>query len=393
MVAGDGDLHWYVSRDGGQHGPLSTRDMVMLAEAGHLLASDYVWMTGAPDWVPAGSVEGLVPAPVAPRQLGFSEALALQGRRGLAAEAAVDRRAVDSHREPSPLTDARYVPHLARSRSLTRLSEGSALASWQAARQRPLVPASGAAAAAGSTAAVAWAVTATAEPVGAVGWQQALAEVGPPAADRAPSTTPAIGLPVVPDAAAELQAPQAAQASGAGLMSQVSGLLGAVRGKVDDLSAWAPAHMQSALGQMHAFGWSDLVGALAAAFAGMNIRTLDDLMDDMRMRNVARLMLDHLPWSARTCISLTIGEEGMERLVLGIRDWLRARIPAEQRGRDIGPLVNDMLGSEAIALHFRTLFDDLKTRLILPLASRQALPTTAPMAMLPAPGQAALMPA
>lgn len=62
--------HWYLARDGRQHGPLSQLEMAKLVELGHLRATDLVWRPGFADWRPAPSVFDLgtpqTPKPVMP---------------------------------------------------------------------------------------------------------------------------------------------------------------------------------------------------------------------------------------------------------------------------------------------------------------------------------------
>jgi hypothetical protein len=62
---------WYYLRQGQQVGPVEDSEIRRLAETGQLLASDYVWSPGLPQWQRLGSVPGLMPpvlgtAPPAP---------------------------------------------------------------------------------------------------------------------------------------------------------------------------------------------------------------------------------------------------------------------------------------------------------------------------------------
>jgi hypothetical protein len=334
--------------------------MVLLSRAGHLQSEDYIWFSGQTDWLPAPSVPGLMPEQAAPRQLGFSEALQRNRTNGEA-----PRPIVLDIAPRRGTTSEMYVPHLAR--SLTRLSEGSALAAWKAARATHAVPLT---------------ATAPGRPIRMTGALPAAAVTSPGA--NAMSVAVAAAVPATATASAAIEPanvtaehrPQSVAmepATGPGFLQHVSSLLGAVRSKVEEVAAWAPARLQAATGQLHAFDWNHLVAALAQAFERMQVRTLDDLMDDARMRNVAHVVLDTLPWSARTCIVLAVGEAGMEGFVLRIRDWLRVQIPDGYRQQDIGPLVRQLLGSQAIAAHFQGLFADLKQRLLAALGTEPAL--------------------
>ena len=78
-------IHWFIARDGRQHGPVSDMEMRKLVELGHLRHTDLLWRQGFPDWRPApavfvGSPQGSSPnaAPTAterPRQQGASPSL------------------------------------------------------------------------------------------------------------------------------------------------------------------------------------------------------------------------------------------------------------------------------------------------------------------------------
>jgi GYF domain 2 len=46
-------LHWYIARDGQQHGPISDAEMKKFVELGHLDPYDLLWRDGIPSWYPA----------------------------------------------------------------------------------------------------------------------------------------------------------------------------------------------------------------------------------------------------------------------------------------------------------------------------------------------------
>lgn len=54
---------WYFSSKGQRVGPVSESELRSLVASGRISASDLVWQTGQPDWVPASSVPGLFQGP------------------------------------------------------------------------------------------------------------------------------------------------------------------------------------------------------------------------------------------------------------------------------------------------------------------------------------------
>jgi hypothetical protein len=53
----------YYSSNGKRLGPVSETELRNLAATGRITASDLVWRTGQPSWIPAASVPGLLPGP------------------------------------------------------------------------------------------------------------------------------------------------------------------------------------------------------------------------------------------------------------------------------------------------------------------------------------------
>ncbi|MCW1883901.1 GYF domain-containing protein [Luteolibacter flavescens] len=53
---------WYYAKDGQQHGPVSTDEIVRLFGTGSISPGDLVWREGMVDWKPAGEVPELAPA-------------------------------------------------------------------------------------------------------------------------------------------------------------------------------------------------------------------------------------------------------------------------------------------------------------------------------------------
>ena len=49
---------WYLLQDGKQFGPLSDRDLLLLAERGALKADGMLWQPGFADWKPAHEICG-----------------------------------------------------------------------------------------------------------------------------------------------------------------------------------------------------------------------------------------------------------------------------------------------------------------------------------------------
>ncbi len=60
---------WYYCHDGRQGGPIAWAELCNLAGTGQIAADDLVWQAGTPDWVPARTVAGLLPAVQSPPQL------------------------------------------------------------------------------------------------------------------------------------------------------------------------------------------------------------------------------------------------------------------------------------------------------------------------------------
>jgi hypothetical protein len=56
------DRAWYYASGGQQRGPVKTAQLKQLATSGELKPEDLVWCDGMPNWAPAGSVKGLLPA-------------------------------------------------------------------------------------------------------------------------------------------------------------------------------------------------------------------------------------------------------------------------------------------------------------------------------------------
>jgi uncharacterized membrane protein len=54
---------WFMMRGGQQYGPYPDADMRKFAAEGNVAATDYVWNDSMTDWVQAGTVPGLLPAP------------------------------------------------------------------------------------------------------------------------------------------------------------------------------------------------------------------------------------------------------------------------------------------------------------------------------------------
>ncbi len=59
-----GETSWHIKRHGQSTGPVTDLELACLAHANHLYATDLIWCNGMPDWVPAGSVTGLLPRPL-----------------------------------------------------------------------------------------------------------------------------------------------------------------------------------------------------------------------------------------------------------------------------------------------------------------------------------------
>ena len=60
--------NWYLKRGDKEYGPLSHRELLLLAGLGKVQPSDQMWAVGFPSWVPAHFITGLLRPPLAPRQ-------------------------------------------------------------------------------------------------------------------------------------------------------------------------------------------------------------------------------------------------------------------------------------------------------------------------------------
>ena len=67
MSSMETNIHWFIARDGRQHGPVSDMEMRKLVELGHLRHNDLLWRQGFPDWRPAPAVFAASPAPQVPQ--------------------------------------------------------------------------------------------------------------------------------------------------------------------------------------------------------------------------------------------------------------------------------------------------------------------------------------
>jgi uncharacterized RDD family membrane protein YckC len=57
------DGMWYFAQGSEQRGPVSAQELIQLAASGALTPQTLVWQQGMPNWVPAGTVPGLIPSP------------------------------------------------------------------------------------------------------------------------------------------------------------------------------------------------------------------------------------------------------------------------------------------------------------------------------------------
>jgi hypothetical protein len=55
-----GVWEWYLRRDGKEYGPLSHRELLLVAGLGKVRSQDRIWAPGLPSWVPAGWIPGLL---------------------------------------------------------------------------------------------------------------------------------------------------------------------------------------------------------------------------------------------------------------------------------------------------------------------------------------------
>jgi len=60
---------WLYSRDGTEHGPVSSSELMELAKNGQLLPTDFLWKEGMAEWKPASSFPKLFPAQATPDEM------------------------------------------------------------------------------------------------------------------------------------------------------------------------------------------------------------------------------------------------------------------------------------------------------------------------------------
>jgi hypothetical protein len=60
------EQQWYFAQAGQQQGPFPESTLRQMLASGQLSPADVVWRPGMPQWAPAGSVPGLMPAQAAP---------------------------------------------------------------------------------------------------------------------------------------------------------------------------------------------------------------------------------------------------------------------------------------------------------------------------------------
>lgn len=67
MTAANGEIQWFIARDGKQYGPVSDAEMKKLVELRHLKPADLVWRPGFPEWRQAQAVFPPAPQPPQPK--------------------------------------------------------------------------------------------------------------------------------------------------------------------------------------------------------------------------------------------------------------------------------------------------------------------------------------
>jgi GYF domain 2 len=72
VQAAQGAAGWHLKRDDKQFGPLTDRELLLLAERGGLRAGDLLWKPGYDGWKPVGAVRNVAasnasPAPSIPQ--------------------------------------------------------------------------------------------------------------------------------------------------------------------------------------------------------------------------------------------------------------------------------------------------------------------------------------
>jgi hypothetical protein len=72
---------WYLKQDGKKYGPLSHRELLLVAGLGKVRSKDRLWAPGFPIWVPAALIPGLLRPPITLAPLALSRILKAAPRR------------------------------------------------------------------------------------------------------------------------------------------------------------------------------------------------------------------------------------------------------------------------------------------------------------------------
>lgn len=89
-----GVWEWYLKRDGKEFGPLSHRELLLIAGLGKVRSGDRIWAPGFPSWVPADLIPGLLKPSLTLSALTFSRSWEATLQRCKASWFRVNQRAV-----------------------------------------------------------------------------------------------------------------------------------------------------------------------------------------------------------------------------------------------------------------------------------------------------------
>jgi hypothetical protein len=199
--------------------------------------------------------------------------------------------------------------------------------------------------------------------------------VAPVAAPRAAVTAPAHAMPPPPAPVAPLSpvatdaaepgtsigAQAAALAQGAlararTLLEQSGGRVAELAGRLGD-----GLNVAALREHVHGFNFDEAFDkGLRYAISRVAARTLRELFSDDRVPDLADMVLDTLPPMTRYAIRLTVGKPAIERMIKGVGHRSLANLRPELLDAPLEQTAVQLVGSEALRVHMRSLSDGLR---------------------------------
>lgn len=284
------DFVWLVEQGNQQVGPLSTLELALAAKNGMLAADALIWRDGLPRWFAANEITGLLPPPP----------LRDKRKPGLAAEVA---------------------PSKPRSSAVDRL-----IAEHDA--RRSILPA----------------------PAAASDWRGASGALVPGEWSSASSSSATLPSPPADESFERLRA----------LLRRrdVDGTQSATK-PVQTTGEYLPAprHDKPPMTPTGtaSFGFTEnlarnVADSIVHVLERHRIKTFDDLATGDRLRQLAVLVVDHLPGTVRLGLITTIGRAVVETKVVELFEFILFNIPRHHRQRDLRDVIEDYVPPLARAI-------------------------------------------